>query len=36
MTSFTKIPDQERPCISVDAEHTIARIDDMTYGGFTE
>ncbi|KEZ42293.1 hypothetical protein SAPIO_CDS6159 [Scedosporium apiospermum] len=36
MTSFTKIPDEERPVISVDATHTIARIEANTYGGFTE
>lgn len=36
MTSYTRIPDEERPTISVDALQPIARIEDNTYGGFTE
>ena len=36
MTSYTKIPDEERAVISVDALQPIARIEDNTYGGFTE
>lgn len=36
MTSYTRIPDEERPTISVDSLQTIARIEDNTYGGFTE
>lgn len=36
MTTYTKIPDEERPTISVDALQPIARIEDNTYGGFTE
>lgn len=36
MTTFTSIPDSETPSISVNHLHTLARIDDNTYGGFTE
>lgn len=36
MTTYTRIPDEERPTISVDALQPIARIEDNTYGGFTE
>ncbi|SPO06334.1 related to alpha-L-arabinofuranosidase 1 [Cephalotrichum gorgonifer] len=36
MTSFTRIPDEERPTISVDPQQIIATIEDNTYGGFTE
>ena len=36
MTTYTKIPDEERPTITVDALQPIARIEDNTYGGFTE
>lgn len=36
MTTFTAIPDGERPTIAVSAHNTISRISDNTYGGFTE
>ena len=36
MSTFTKIPDDQTPVISVNPSHKIARIEDNTYGGFTE
>lgn len=36
MATFTKIAEDARPSISVNPNHPIARIDDNTYGGFTE
>ncbi|KAK0618980.1 glycoside hydrolase superfamily [Immersiella caudata] len=36
MTTFTKISEDERPTITVDARNVISRISDYTYGGFTE
>ena len=36
MATFTKISDTEQPVISVNPAHKISRIDDNTYGGFTE
>lgn len=36
MATFTKISDDETPVISVNPSHKISRIDDNTYGGFTE
>ncbi|KAK4445726.1 alpha-N-arabinofuranosidase C [Podospora aff. communis PSN243] len=36
MTTFTKIPEDERPTITVDARNVISPISDYTYGGFTE
>lgn len=36
MTTYTKISDEERPCISIDPSFTISEIDDNVYGGFTE
>ena len=34
MTSFTRIPDDERSVITFNTLHTIAKIEDNTYGGF--
>lgn len=36
MTTFTKIPEGEKPFIEVDAAKRLSKIDPMTYGGFTE
>ncbi|KFA61237.1 hypothetical protein S40285_08873 [Stachybotrys chlorohalonatus IBT 40285] len=36
MATFTKISIDEQPVISVNPTHKISRIDDNTYGGFTE
>lgn len=36
MATFTKILDTDQPVISVNPAHKISRIDDNTYGGFTE
>ncbi|OLN85839.1 putative alpha-L-arabinofuranosidase C 1 [Colletotrichum chlorophyti] len=36
MATFTKIPEDARPSISVNPSHTISKIDDNVYGGFTE
>lgn len=36
MTTFTKLPEGEKPLIEVDAGKKLAKIDDMIYGGFTE
>jgi alpha-N-arabinofuranosidase len=36
MATFTKISIDEQPVISVNPAHKISRIDDNTYGGFTE
>lgn len=36
MTTFTKLPEGERPLIEVDAGKKLSKIDDMIYGGFTE
>lgn len=36
MASFTRISDDERPSISVDANAVISKIEDNIYGGFTE
>lgn len=36
MATFTKLPDGEKPLIEVDAAKKLSKVDDMTYGGFTE
>lgn len=36
MTTYTKISDDERPCISIDPSFVVSEIDDNIYGGFTE
>ncbi|KAF2089788.1 glycoside hydrolase family 51 protein [Saccharata proteae CBS 121410] len=36
MTTFTKIAETETPCITVNAGHRLAEINDNVYGGFTE
>ncbi|EEY23726.1 alpha-N-arabinofuranosidase [Verticillium alfalfae VaMs.102] len=36
MTTFTKLTDEQQPVISVNPNHKIAKIEDNTYGGFTE
>ncbi|KAL2212069.1 alpha-N-arabinofuranosidase [Sarocladium strictum] len=36
MTSFTKIPDDQQPVISVNPAFKLSKIEDNTYGGFTE
>ncbi|KAM5341265.1 hypothetical protein ACJ41O_015374 [Fusarium nematophilum] len=36
MTSFTKLADGQRPVITTNPGHKIAKIEDNTYGGFTE
>jgi alpha-N-arabinofuranosidase len=36
MATFTRISDDAQPTISVNPLHTLSRIDDNTYGGFTE
>ena len=36
MATFTRIPDSERAIISVNPQHIVSKIDDNTYGGFTE
>lgn len=36
MTTFTKIGEDEQPVISINPAHKISKIDDNTYGGFTE
>jgi alpha-N-arabinofuranosidase len=36
MTSFTKIPDDQQPVISINPAFKLSKIEDNTYGGFTE
>ena len=36
MTTFTKISEDETPSITLNPAHTIAKINDNIYGGFTE
>ncbi|KAK0652569.1 family 51 glycoside hydrolase [Cercophora newfieldiana] len=36
MTTFTKIPEGERPTIELRAHNVLSRISDNTYGGFAE
>lgn len=36
MTSYTKIPDDQQPVITVNPAFKISKIEDNTYGGFTE
>lgn len=36
MATFTKIDDGEQPVITVNSAHKISKIEDNTYGGFTE
>lgn len=36
MTSLTEIRDDESPSITVSPKHTVADINPMIYGGFTE
>jgi alpha-N-arabinofuranosidase len=36
MATFTRIPDDATPSIIVHPEHTIAKVNDNIYGGFTE
>ncbi|PVH70634.1 glycoside hydrolase family 51 protein [Cadophora sp. DSE1049] len=36
MATFTKIADGEQPVISLNSTHKVSKIEDNTYGGFTE
>ena len=36
MTSLTKIRDDQTPSITVSSKHTVADINPLIYGGFTE
>ncbi|KAM0544522.1 hypothetical protein ACHAPJ_011816 [Fusarium lateritium] len=36
MSSFTKIGEEDQPVITVNPAHKISKIEDNTYGGFTE
>lgn len=36
MTTFTKIADKDEPSIYTSADHVIADINPLMYGGFTE
>lgn len=36
MTTFTKIGEDEQSVISINPAHKISKIEDNTYGGFTE
>ena len=36
MTTFTKVAESEPHVISINPSHKISKIDDNTYGGFTE
>ena len=36
MATFTKVGDDEQTVISVNPAHKISKIEDNTYGGFTE
>lgn len=36
MATFTRIPDDQQPTISVDPSAVLSKIDDNIYGGFTE
>lgn len=36
MTTFTRIPDDERATICVDRRAVVSKIEDNIYGGFTE
>jgi alpha-N-arabinofuranosidase len=36
MTTFTKIPEDQTPCISIDVSRRVAKINPNIYGGFTE
>lgn len=36
MTTFTKIPEDQTPCISIDVSRRVAKINRNIYGGFTE
>ncbi|KAI5458262.1 family 51 glycoside hydrolase [Mariannaea sp. PMI_226] len=36
MATFTKIPDDQQPSISIDPTAVISKIEDNIYGGFTE
>lgn len=36
MTTFTKLSAGEPPLVEVDARKKLSKIDDNTYGGFTE
>lgn len=36
MTSFTKISEDEQSIITINPAHKISKIEDNTYGGFTE
>lgn len=36
MTSYTKVPDGEQSVITISPRHKISKIEDNTYGGFTE
>ena len=36
MATFTKIAESEPHVISINPAHKVSKIDDNTYGGFTE
>jgi hypothetical protein len=36
MATFTRIPEEETPSITVHPDHKISKINDNIYGGFTE
>lgn len=36
MVTFTRIPDDDRPTISIDPSAVLSKIEDNIYGGFTE
>ena len=36
MTTFTRIPEDQTPCISIDVSRRLAKINPNIYGGFTE
>lgn len=36
MTTFTKLPEGEKPFVEVDAGKKLSRVNPLVYGGFTE
>lgn len=36
MATFTRIPDDQPPSITIDPSAVVAKIEDNIYGGFTE
>lgn len=36
MATFTKIPEDQQPVITINPALKISKIEDNTYGGFTE